>query len=151
MSAITPEGRTRVFVYGTLRQGQRNHGALDEARLVGSGETATLYTLRVDGTLPFLDPREPRYPVRGEVYELDSDTLGAIDHLERHPAWYRRRVISVRLDQRTHGSAHDVVTAFAYFHSEAPGAIHPTGDYADPMTATRATPLPTEKASWNAS
>jgi gamma-glutamylcyclotransferase (GGCT)/AIG2-like uncharacterized protein YtfP len=140
-AALTPAGKTRIFVYGTLRDGQRNHGQLSEARLVGVGETVTRYTLRIDSVLPYLDAREARYPVRGEVYEVDSPDLRAIDHLEGHPRWYRRRVISIRLDLRPGTSVREVVEAFAYFHADAPGDVHPTGDFTVPMSRSLATEI----------
>lgn len=132
-AATTPHGATRVFVYGTLRRGQRNHDALRGARFVGAAATVSRYTLRVDGLLPYLDPREARYPVRGEVYEIGKAMLRALDHLEGHPAWYRRRVIPVHLDHYAPGATREVVDAFAYFHAHAPGVVHPTGDFAQPM------------------
>jgi gamma-glutamylcyclotransferase (GGCT)/AIG2-like uncharacterized protein YtfP len=141
-AALTPTGNTRIFVYGTLRDGQRNHQQLSEARFIGTGETVSHFTLRVDNLLPYLDASNPLYPVRGEVYEVDSSGLRAIDHLEGHPRWYRRRVISIRLDKRPGAAVKDVVEAFAYFHSDALGQIHPTGDYTVPIT----TSLPKEVA-----
>lgn len=142
MSAHTASGMTRIFVYGTLRRGQRNHHLLAAAHFVGAGATVAHYTLRVEGTLPYLDAREARYPVRGEVYELAPPHLLAIDRLERHPTWYRRCVISVRLDRHALSDADgdadgdvrgEMVAVYAYFHPEAPGIVHPTGDYTEPL------------------
>lgn len=139
MSAHTLHGTTRIFVYGTLRQGQRNHHILSEAVFVGTGATVARYTLRVDGGLPYLDARDARYSVRGEVYEVSTRGLAVVDHLEGHPKWYRRRAIDIRLDAESRDRRGAVVEAFAYFHANPPGVIHPTGDFLVPLTPRRAT------------
>jgi len=54
-----------VFVYGTLRRGEANHGML------ASGETA----------------------VTGEVYRVSVTTLKALDVLEDHPRLFCRSVV----------------------------------------------------------
>lgn len=72
----------RVFVYGTLKRGFRNHRFLEAASFVGEAYTAALYRMLV-GRFPVLRDSGPgRMPVSGEVYEIDVPTLIALDDLE---------------------------------------------------------------------
>ena len=88
----------RVFVYGTLLSGERNHHLLAHARLEGEARTEPLFTLYDLGPFPGLVPRGSQM-VAGEVYEVDEPTLAALDRLEGHPDFYRRA--SVGLDDGT--------------------------------------------------
>jgi gamma-glutamylcyclotransferase (GGCT)/AIG2-like uncharacterized protein YtfP len=85
---------TRVFVYGTLLSGERNHHLLAHARLVGETRTEPLFTLYDLGPFPGLVPRGSQM-VAGEVYEVDEPTLAALDRLEGHPDFYRRVTIAL--------------------------------------------------------
>lgn len=86
--------RTRVFVYGTLLSGERNHHLLAHARLVGEARTEPLFSLYDLGAFPGLVPRGSQ-AVAGEVYEVDEPTLAALDRLEGHPDFYRRASIAL--------------------------------------------------------
>ena len=70
----------RVFVYGTLRQGQYNHPILGKARFVQMDELPdhALYSLRYFPAAY----HSPGYSVVGEVYEVDVATLERLDRLE---------------------------------------------------------------------
>lgn len=81
--------RTRVFVYGTLLTGERNHRLLQNAKLVAMGRTKPAFELRDLGLFPAL-VRGGDHAVVGEVYEVDMATLAALDLLEGHPRFYRR-------------------------------------------------------------
>jgi gamma-glutamylaminecyclotransferase len=93
-----PDARTRVFVYGTLLSGERNHHLLARARLVGEARTGPRFSLYDLGSFPGLVPNGG-HAVAGEVYEVDEPTLAALDRLEGHPDFYRRA--SVVLDDGT--------------------------------------------------
>lgn len=88
---LTHEG-TRVFVYGTLLRGERNHHVLAGARWLGDHTTAPGYTLYDTGPYPAAAaPGETA--LRGEVYAVDAATLQALDILEDYPRLYTRRRI----------------------------------------------------------
>ncbi len=91
MSART-NGKTRVFVYGTLLSGEPNHRLLGDAALVGEAKTEPAFELVSLGAFPAM-VADGRTAVSGEVYEVDADTLAALDRLEGHPRFYRRRRI----------------------------------------------------------
>ncbi len=79
----------RVFVYGTLLRGLRNHYLLDGASFVRADVTVDRFTLLDFGRYPAVVPR-PRDPIHGEVYDVDDDVLVALDALEDYPRWYDR-------------------------------------------------------------
>lgn len=116
-----------VFVYGTLKQGMRNHHVNRGRRLPGQFVTAQPHPLFIVGPrlLPWLLPRPGSgHPVRGEVYEVSEEELAAMDALEGvgRPGWYERRLTEVRPDDaraRADGLVRaSPVQAWVYFGSE---------------------------------
>lgn len=82
----------RLFVYGSLQQGERNHGVLGGARLVGTARTRPEYELVDMGSFPALVPNGA-VAVHGEVYEIEAPGLVRVDQLEGHPRFYERTPI----------------------------------------------------------
>ena len=89
---------TRVFVYGTLLQGEGNHDLLAGAELVGPARTLPRFTLHDLGAFPGL-VQGGSDAVLGEVYLVGRDTLARLDRLEGHPRFYRR--VPVALEDGT--------------------------------------------------
>ena len=94
-----------VFVYGTLRDGQPNHGWLGSSeRVGGTFETVDRYRLRDLGSFPAAEhvTGEPGAPGRGlvgEVYRVDDVETGwNLDHLEGNGRLYRRSLRTVYRD-----------------------------------------------------
>lgn len=88
----------RVFVYGTLKRGEPNHGIIKDAangyaKFLGLGRTTVSYPL-VIGTkynIPFLLKKaDVGNFVLGEIYDVDSKMLTRLDELEEHPTLYER-------------------------------------------------------------
>lgn len=103
-----------VFVYGTLKRGERNHGLV--ARLVrrvlpGYVEGFALYHLPAGRGRPYaypaMVPGEGR--VRGEVLFLPPEALPLLDELEDEGVEYQR----VRLEVQTEEGP---LTAWAYLY-----------------------------------
>jgi gamma-glutamylcyclotransferase (GGCT)/AIG2-like uncharacterized protein YtfP len=86
----------RVFVYGTLKKGLCNSSLLRTAEYVGTGYTVSLFTMRTVG-FPIIFPAENGSPVFGEVFEVDDNTLKALDNLESEGRMYNREKIMVVL------------------------------------------------------
>jgi gamma-glutamylaminecyclotransferase len=105
----------RIFVYGTLKQGFRNFHINRGTRVPGEFVTEVALPLYVIGEfgIPGLG-HEPGqgHPVVGQVFEVDADTLAAMDVLERvsDGNWYRRLPLHVR--PRDGGAPVDVEAYF---------------------------------------
>ena len=82
----------RVFVYGTLRRGQRNHALLGSGRLLGPFITRPLYTMLDLGAYPAVVPGGST-AVTGEVYAVDAQILASLDRLEGYPRLYTREIL----------------------------------------------------------
>ena len=85
-------GKIRVFVYGTLLDGEPNHRLLVSAALVGEARTEPTFRLVSLGAFPAM-VAGGRTAVAGEVYEVDAGTLAGLDRLEGHTNFYERRRI----------------------------------------------------------
>ena len=89
----------KVFVYGTLMTGFENHLYMSKSRLLGKGTTIKKFFMTAR-FIPFVSEMEHENSnyILGEVYEVDSQSLNAIDRLEGHPDFYERKEVDVRLD-----------------------------------------------------
>ncbi|KAL6434365.1 hypothetical protein ACFW04_006052 [Cataglyphis niger] len=95
---LTKSPLHRVFVYGTLKRGEPNHGLIKDAmngyaKFLGLGRTTVSYPLVIATkyNIPFLLKKpEVGYLVLGEVYDVDSKMLKKLDELEEHPTFYER-------------------------------------------------------------
>ena len=90
----------RLFVYGTLKRGHRNHYFLEHAEFVGPAITFRRAFVMWDVGFPmvaFVDPfrRSTGDRVTGELYFVDKPTLAECDHLEGHPRFYNREKTAV--------------------------------------------------------
>lgn len=91
-------GDIRLFVYGSLLQGERDHALLDGAELVGAVRTAPVYTLVDLGPYPAL-VENGRVSVAGELYLIDKKQRFSIDVKMECPVLFQR--IEVRLADET--------------------------------------------------
>ena len=109
---------TRIFVYGTLKQGFANAHINRGVRVPGVYRTRERHTMVLlgDGHVPtlVLTPGEG-HAVVGELYDVDDETLTGMDALERigEPGGYLR----VPIELVAHGDgvdATDVLVADVY-------------------------------------
>lgn len=93
----------RVFVYGTLKRGQPNHGVLRDrangcAAFRGRGRTLEPYPLVIAGehNIPWLLnlPGQGRR-VLGEIYAVDERMLSFLDEFEGCPNMYQRTPLRI--------------------------------------------------------
>jgi gamma-glutamylcyclotransferase (GGCT)/AIG2-like uncharacterized protein YtfP len=82
----------RVFVYGSLKNGQGNHRLLAKAKFLGRSYIEGNYRMVSLGGFPGVIRHEsiPMNRIVGEVYQVDEDTLQSLDVLEGHPRFYKR-------------------------------------------------------------
>lgn len=115
------EPKHTVFIYGDLRLGFWKSYILGEAEHLGVGRTCEPFALYL-GTFAYVMNHERRYPIAGDVFEVDQRTLDHLDLLQGHPYWYRRCIIPVEAD----GVRRD---AWIYFGQDCTGELLPSGDY----------------------
>lgn len=89
----------KIFVYGTLLRGEGNHRLLSNARRVGVARTTPSYRMHSLGGFPGVVAGGEQ-AILGEVYEVDEQTLDALDRLEGHPSFYARTVIALEGGER---------------------------------------------------
>ncbi|MFT3770076.1 MAG: gamma-glutamylcyclotransferase family protein [Minicystis sp.] len=90
-SGAGPRSR-RLFVYGTLLQGEPGHRLLAGARLVREASTEAAFELVSLGPYPALVPGGAT-AVHGELYLVPAAQLADLDAYEGHPTFYRRTAI----------------------------------------------------------
>lgn len=105
----------KLFVYGTLKRGHRNHYLIERASYLGTAKSGESFML-VAGHIPYMY-RENGVGSRtsGEIYAVSPDLLNFLDRLEGHPHWYRRETIATIEDGSKERS-----TAFAYLYQQTP-------------------------------
>lgn len=94
-----------VFVYGTLKQGNRLNRALEHDTFICHTMTSdSLYDLVGGSGFPFMlrSPSNPGYRVRGDLYDVSEATLRRLDHIEGYDGpdarsnFYTRETILVK-------------------------------------------------------
>jgi gamma-glutamylaminecyclotransferase len=86
-------GKHRVFVYGTLKSGQRNFHYLQQAEFVGEFVTEPIYSMHSFDTYPAVC-LPGQHAIQGEIYRVSDEGFRLLDELERYPEYYQRIVIS---------------------------------------------------------
>lgn len=88
----------KVFVYGTLKKGFRNHHYLEGFK--GKQAFAPGIDLH-KGEAPFPYAKRGERTAIGELYEIDEETFKMLDRLEGHPRFYKReetRIVGEEID-----------------------------------------------------
>jgi gamma-glutamylaminecyclotransferase len=86
--------KTTVFVYGTLKRGQRNHRLLQDQEFLGQARTLPGYRLYDCGRYPALvEDSKNGLAVWGEVWKVSEPVLRQMDEYEGVPDLYSRREI----------------------------------------------------------
>jgi len=105
----------RVFVYGTLKRGFRNHYLLEGCEFFGDAATVPTYKM-IENGFPVIMPDPEGNPLAGEIYAVDAETLARLDQLEREGSSYDRKLIDVSLSLA--GGERLPTTAFIYVGRE---------------------------------
>lgn len=84
----------KLFVYGTLKKGSRNHHYLRNNDFLGKGITEERYKYNNEG-LPKVIKTGNNKKIKGELYRVNKDKLKLIDTLESHPLIYKREKINI--------------------------------------------------------
>jgi gamma-glutamylcyclotransferase (GGCT)/AIG2-like uncharacterized protein YtfP len=86
---------TRVFVYGSLKQGYALHSALEDSKFLGTDWLDEMRLADI-GAYPamFRWPGGKDFRVYGEIYEVTNDVLKHLDLVEGvHGGFYRRETV----------------------------------------------------------
>lgn len=90
---------TKVFVYGTLKEGQGNHKFfLSKAKKVGKATSVAKWAMiGKDMSFPYLLGRdnEDGLKIEGEVYAVTDEELAQLDRLEGVPTHYKKSYMYV--------------------------------------------------------
>jgi gamma-glutamylcyclotransferase (GGCT)/AIG2-like uncharacterized protein YtfP len=82
----------RIFFYGTLLPGERDHALLAKAELLGPALTEPLYQLVELNVYAALIP-DGKIAVHGELYAVDLETRRQIDVSRQVPILFQRATI----------------------------------------------------------
>lgn len=90
----------KVFVYGTLKKGNRNNTLLSKEKLLSSFVITAKPFLMLEGAFPLILEQshvysKPFLPIKGELYTLSEETLKSLDYLEGFPDFYQRQELAV--------------------------------------------------------
>ncbi len=92
--------KTIIFVYGTLREGQGNWGAILSPLKGEDAKTNKKYKMHSYGGFPAVyKTKDGGVRITGELFEIDAPTLEKVDRLEGNPTWYNREEITVTTDK----------------------------------------------------
>lgn len=91
---------SKVFVYGTLKNGQPNHYWLTNttnglAKFLQHGQTKNQFPLVIatQYNVPFLLNESGKgRNIKGEIYDIDEKMLSNLDRLEDFPRLYDRQI-----------------------------------------------------------
>ena len=88
---------TLLFVYGTLRRGERNHAHMRGCEFVAAAATAPVYVKLDLGPYPGLvdAPAGQGESVPGEVFRAPPAALARLDEFEGVPDLFARRPVDV--------------------------------------------------------
>jgi gamma-glutamylcyclotransferase (GGCT)/AIG2-like uncharacterized protein YtfP len=87
-----PQERQLVFVYGTLKRGEKNHHWLEGASWQGEAELSGVL-LHDLGPFPMAVIGDGT--AIGEVYAVEERGLARLDELEGYPRLYDRQMLSL--------------------------------------------------------
>ena len=89
--------KTAIFVYGTLKRGQRNHHFLRDQKFLADAQTESRYRLYDTGRHPALvNDAGNGIAVQGEVWQVSEETLQKLDEYEGVPEYFSRRPIGLQ-------------------------------------------------------
>tara|TARA_R110000765_G_scaffold104728_2_gene194591 strand:- start:2388 stop:2741 length:354 start_codon:yes stop_codon:yes gene_type:complete len=91
----------KIFIYGSLMQGEHNHTFLNDehSKYLRKDITSKEFTLYNLGYFPGM-VQDGTGSVLGEIYEISSFVRGRLDQLEGHPQFYRRTLIELQSGEK---------------------------------------------------
>ena len=88
--------RCKLFVYGTLKRGQRRHDLLASGTFAGHARTTPTVRLYVLAEYPALvEVITAGESVEGELWDIPADEIDSMDRYEGSPYLFARRPIAL--------------------------------------------------------
>ncbi len=87
--------KSLVFVYGTLKRGQRNHGFVQAGEFVGNHQTEAVFSMYEFDDYPAVT-EFGKDSIGGELYRVNRAQFRKLDELEWYPRFYQRIKIETR-------------------------------------------------------
>ena len=88
--------KTILFVYGSLKRGERNHHLIRDQRFLFEVTGLPKYRLLDLGTYPgIVRDNATGLTIRGELFEIQDCALDELDEFEGSPEHYKREVIEI--------------------------------------------------------
>ena len=123
---------TTIFVYGTLKRGYSNHHLLEKSKnniFLGEAETLKKFKMISFVHFPGVLDTSQETTIKGELYNVDLQTLKKLDILEGYPDFYTKKIIKVKLDDK-------IIKAYMYILNTTYRAYDtyeniPSGDFSD--------------------
>lgn len=85
----------KVFVYGSLKSGFGNHRLLEDSTFITEDTTKEKeFNMFSFGGFPGI-VKGGDDAIRGELYEVDDNTMNDLDRLESNGYFYQREVVSL--------------------------------------------------------
>lgn len=81
-----------VAVYGSLKQGYRNHALLGGSEFKGVDGTSAEFSMYSMGGFPCITEGGDT-SIHVEVYEVEDEVFSRLDRLEGYPSFYNRKEI----------------------------------------------------------
>jgi gamma-glutamylaminecyclotransferase len=127
--------KTRVFLYGTLKRGQRSHHLLHGQEFLGEAKTLPVYRLYNCGQHPALveDPQNG-VAVHGEVWLANDETVQKLDAYEEAPRYFSRRPILLQSERGTSSDHSPDSEVQAYFFNGDVANLRDAGDRWPPLS-----------------
>lgn len=89
-------GKTILFVYGTLKTGEQSHHLLAGQEFLRQATTIPLYRLYALGWHPGLvTDKVNGLAIHGELWAVDEPTLAKLDDYEGVPHWFTRGFVAI--------------------------------------------------------
>lgn len=83
----------KLFVYGTLMRGERNHERLDGCKFLRKAETDADLKLMDNGQFPAVTVGQQS--IKGEIYGVPDEMWPMLDGFEGVPTYYERLVMHI--------------------------------------------------------
>ncbi|TNV75169.1 hypothetical protein FGO68_gene632 [Halteria grandinella] len=103
----------RLFCLGTLMQGFQNHNKLGikDQKFLGRAETIALGSMFCNIITKVSFRYEPKYIIKGEIYEIDPVLMGELDAFEQAEGYEREEIVVKKVESG------EIIKVFVYTYN----------------------------------